>query len=197
MKRIALLLAVLFMFAFTAVAQEPATSSTGQTSTTTKHKKAKSTSSDSSSMASESSSTKSASGKTSQLTGCISQSANSEGNYTLTNGKYKKAVELIPAEGTDVSKHAGHEVRLSGKWTTEAAEGKNEKSEANEKYAKHFQVASIKHLADTCPAASAKAGTEGHGDMGASTSTTATTTKGKHKKVGNTMAGSSTATNPK
>ena len=129
------------------------------------------------------------SGKSSQLTGCISSSANSEGNYTLTNGKYKKGVELIPAEGTDVSKHAGHEVQLSGKWTTEAAEGKNEKAEASEKNEKHFQVASIKHMADTCPAMSAKAGSKGKGDMAAST------TKGKDKKAGNAMA--SSTSNPK
>lgn len=199
MKRVILLSALLLAFAFSAFAQEAATSSTGQTSTstTTKTKKSKSASSDAS-MASDSSSMSSsskASGKSSHLTGCISSSANSEGNYTLTNGKYKKGVELIPAEGTDVSKHAGHEVQLTGNWTTEAAEGKSAKPEANEKNEKHFQVASIKHMSETCPATNAKAGSEGHGDMAASTSTTATSTKGKNKKAGNAMTGS--APNPK
>jgi hypothetical protein len=191
MKRIFLLLAVLLAFGLTAVAQDAATSSSSQasTSTTTKSKKSKSTSSDSS-MASDSgskSSTK-ASGKSSQLTGCVSSAANSEGNYTLTNGKYKKGVELIPGEGSaDISNHAGHQVQLTGKWTTESAAKDSKPADAT-KYDKHFEVASIKHMSDTCPTTNAKAGSKS--DMPAST------TKGKNKKSSSAMTGSDTS-NPK
>ena len=192
MKRI-LLPALLLAFGFSAMAQDAATSSAGHPSTTKTAKTKKSTSSDTASPAGDASASAS---KSSHLTGCVSSSANSEGNYTLTNGKYKKGVELIPADGTDVSKHAGHEVQLTGNWTTEAAE-KASKSTDTEKYGKHFQVASIKHMADTCPAsASAKSG--GSKDIDASASTHPATTKGKNKKAGNAMAtpGSDT-TNPK
>ncbi len=211
MKRISLLLAVLLTFAVTVIAQDASGASAGQSSTTTtsKSKKSMSASSDTSSSTPSDASTKShassksASGKTSQLTGCISSSANSEGNYTLTNGRYKKGVELVPASGQDVSKHAGHEVQLTGNWTTEAAEGKGEAHEKNEKAEKgekHFQVASIKHMSETCTAGtSAKSSSTKANDTSASNSTTpATSTKHKNKKAGNAMAApSSTSATPK
>ncbi|HWR14234.1 MAG TPA: hypothetical protein VN577_05370 [Terriglobales bacterium] len=168
MKRVLLACATVFLAGITVVAQnQPATSSTSQGS--------------GSSMPKHTSDTKSAkAGKT--LTGCLSQSANTEGNYTLTNRR-KKTVELI-STSEDLSKHAGHEVQLSGNWTTEKAEGKTtEKSEANEdKNEKHFQVSSVKDVADTCEtqAASGMATHSGH--------------HGKHKKSAQTTTTSANTT---
>jgi len=123
-----LILPAVLAFAFSVPAQNFATSSTGQTSTTTK------------------------TSKTLQLTGCVSALANSEGNYTFTNGRYKKAVELIPGPASeDISTHAGHEVQLTGNWISEPSASKNAGAQ---KYDKHFLVTSIQHLSDTCPSGS-------------------------------------------
>jgi opacity protein-like surface antigen len=134
MKKALLLFALLLAFAWTASAQDQSATSS-QTTTTAKK------------------SHKSASSKGSTLTGCVSQSANSEGNYTLTNGRHKKGVELLNGTGdADISKHAGHEVRLTGNWTTAEAEGAGEANKKEEKGERHFQVTSIKHISDTCTA---------------------------------------------
>ena len=59
------------------------------------------------------------SGKMSTLTGCVSSSANSDGMYTLSNGRYKNGVEVGPSD--KVKDHAGHQVALKGHWSTAAA----------------------------------------------------------------------------
>lgn len=146
MKRLCLLLTVLAAFAFTAMAQDasPSSSSSGQTTT----KSSKSKSGDHAGMAMDhQDSMGKSSGKGSTLTGCLSSSANSEGMYTLSNAKNKKGVEVGPAD--KVKEHAGHQVSLTGKWSTAAEAG--EKAEATEKKGeRHFEVDSVKHIAATC-----------------------------------------------
>ena len=86
----------------------------------------------------------------STLTGCLS-GPNSEGVYELKSGK--KEVEVGGLD--DLSKHVGHEVKLHGSWAKsgseigekEAAGGKEGKEEKGER---HFKVASIDHVSDTC-----------------------------------------------
>ena len=97
------------------------------------------------------------------LTGCLS-GPNDEGAYELKNGK--REVEVGGLD--DLSKHVGHKVRLHGAWTKSSAEiGEKEKagSEAKEgkegkeeKGERHFKVASIDHISDTCPAGAAEKG---------------------------------------
>ena len=103
------------------------------------------------------------SGKMSTLTGCLSASANADGMYTLSNGRYKKGVEVGPTD--KVQAHAGHQVALKGHWSTAAAAGENTSGVAapagNEKNEKHFEVDSVKHISDTCKEA-AGGGTVGH-----------------------------------
>jgi hypothetical protein len=122
------------------------------------------------------------SGKTSTLTGCLSASPNSDGMYTLSNGRYKSGVEVGPTD--KVKDHAGHQVALKGKWGTAAEAGENTgvAASTSEKGEKHFDVESVKHLSDTCKEASG-GGTMGH--------------KG-HSKKGGTKSGDTTggATTP-
>ena len=105
------------------------------------------------------------------LTGCLS-GPNDEGVYELKSGK--KEVEVGGLD--DLSKHVGHQVRLHGSWAksgaeigekgnaaSEAKEGKEEKGE------RHFKVASIDHLKDSCAAGAAEKGE--HHKKGASAGT--------------------------
>jgi len=89
------------------------------------------------------------------LTGCLS-GPNDEGVYELKNGK--KEVEVGGLD--DLSKHVGHKVRLHGSWTKSGSEiGEKESTESKEKEERgerHFKVASIDHLSDTCPAGAAE-----------------------------------------
>jgi hypothetical protein len=145
MKKSLFLLAILAAFAFGAVAQDASQSSsaTGQTSTAKSKKK----SSDSSMSGMDMSNDKGSAKKGSTLTGCVSSSANSEGMYTLTNGRYKKGVEIGPAD--KVKDHAGHQVALTGKWGTGAEAG--EKAGTKEgKGERHFDVSDVKHISPTC-----------------------------------------------
>jgi hypothetical protein len=94
------------------------------------------------------------------LTGCLS-GPNDEGAYELKSGK--KEVEVGGLD--DLSKHVGHKVRLHGAWAksgAEIGEKENKESEAKEgkeeKGERHFKVASIDHLSDTCPAGAAEKG---------------------------------------
>lgn len=109
------------------------------------------------------------------LTGCLS-GPNDEGAYELKSGK--KEVEVGGLD--DLSKHVGHKVRLHGSWVksgaeigekenekSEAKEGKEEKEEKGEE--RHFKVASIDHLSETCPAGAAEKGE--HHKKGASAGT--------------------------
>ncbi|HEY2114549.1 MAG TPA: hypothetical protein VGJ51_05645 [Candidatus Angelobacter sp.] len=97
------------------------------------------------------------------LTGCLS-GPNDEGVYELKSGK--KEVEVGGLD--DLSKHVGHKVRLHGAWAKSGAEiGEKESAESEAKEAKegkeekgerHFKVASIDHLSDTCAAGAAEKG---------------------------------------
>jgi hypothetical protein len=91
------------------------------------------------------------------LTGCLS-GPNDEGVYELKSGK--KEVEVGGLD--DLSKHVGHKVRLHGSWTKNGADiGEKESSESKgkeEKGERHFKVASIDHLSDTCAAGAAEKG---------------------------------------
>src|SRR2546426_920652 len=58
-------------------------------------------------------------GKTSQLTGCLS-GPNSEGAYVLTNGRHKKGVEV--GGRNELKRHVGHKVKLMGTWVDSGAE---------------------------------------------------------------------------
>jgi hypothetical protein len=108
------------------------------------------------------------------LTGCLS-GPNNEGAYELKSGK--KEVEVGGLD--DLSKHVGHKVRLHGAWAksgAEIGEKENEASEAKEgkegkeeKGERHFKVASIDHLSDTCPAGTSEKGE--HPKKGGSAST--------------------------
>lgn len=130
MRRVFVLLTLLGLFAFTAMAQ---TADTSKTATKTKSKM--------STMAKES-----------HVTGCISAQPDAEGVYTLTNGRYKKGLEVGPAD--TVKEHAGHKVELMGKWASPKDIG------ANEATAKEhaFEATSVKMISETCsaPATAAK-----------------------------------------
>lgn len=154
MKRLLLLVAVLGAFAFTAMAQD--TSASSSTSGQTTSKTSKSSKKKSSDMAMDQSGGAAAgtktgkAGKSSTLTGCVSSSPNSEGMYTLSNGRYKNGVEIGPAD--KVKDHAGHQVALTGKWGTAAQAGETNAS-SKEKGERHFDVDSVKHISDTCSTA--------------------------------------------
>ncbi|MGH9523575.1 MAG: hypothetical protein ACRD3E_13695 [Terriglobales bacterium] len=102
------------------------------------------------------------SGKMSSLTGCLSASPNSDGMYTLSNGRYKSGVEVGPTD--KVKDHAGHQVALKGHWGTAGQAGENSggvASSTSEKGEKHFDVDSVKHISETCKEAPG-GGTMGH-----------------------------------
>lgn len=181
MRKVILMLAVVLAFTFTAFAQDASTSSSQTASGTTTTTK-------------ESHTKTAKSAKSSTLTGCVSTDANSEGNYKLTNGHYKKGVELL-GNADDIKPHAGHKVQLTGNWTTEAAEGHNEateKSEKGEKYEKHFQVSNVKMISENC-----SAGTSSSKDSGASSDMAATSSKTSKKKSNNAVAGNDSSATPK
>ena len=105
------------------------------------------------------------------LTGCLS-GPNDEGAYELKSGK--REVEVGGLD--DLSKHVGHKVRLHGAWTKSSAEigekenaGSEAKEGKEEKGERHFKVASIDHISDTCPAGAAEKGE--HHKKGASAGT--------------------------
>ncbi len=126
MKRLLALLTIVLAFALVSVAQTSSGSSTGQseqTSTTTKSKKSKKSGE---TATSETGKAK----KEATLTGCLSTD-----EATLSNGRYKKGVKVEPAD--KVKGHGGHQVQLKGEWKGTGAE-------------KTFEVASLKHLSDTC-----------------------------------------------
>jgi hypothetical protein len=152
MKRLLLLLAIVVAFTFTAIAQDASQTggTSSQTTTTTKTKKSKKAAASEQSGAAASDQGGKKAKKESTLTGCLSAQPNADGMYTLSNGRYKKGVEVGPAD--QVKDHAGHQVALKGQWATAAATGET-KAAGKEKAERHFDVASVKHLSDTCSAA--------------------------------------------
>lgn len=137
MKKLALLLALLSMFAFGAFAQDTGQSSSTSSQTTTTSKK---TMHHKGMM----------SGKMSTLTGCVSKDPNADGMFTLSNGRYKKGVEIGPTD--KVKEHAGHQVKLTGHWASAAAAGESDAAATSgkEKGEHHFEVDSLTHLSATC-----------------------------------------------
>ena len=91
--------------------------------------------------------------KEATLTGCMSAQPDAGGNYTLSNAKHKKGVQVSPAD--KVKDHAGHQVALTGQWSADK---------------KTFEVANLKHISATC-------------EMAAGSGTTGTTKKGKDKSA--------------
>ncbi len=143
MKKLLALLTVVLAFTFLSVAQTYSGSSSGQSdqTTTTKTKSKKSaTSSDTGAAASETGTKTGKGKKESTLTGCLSADETS-----LSNGRYKKGVKVGPAD--KLKGHGGHQVELKGQWQGTGAD-------------KSFEVASLKHLSDTCKEA-AGGGTTG------------------------------------
>ena len=114
MKKLILLLAVVLAFTFTSAAQIGYSSGTDQSDPTAKK---------------------------ATVTGCISAQPDAGGMYTLTNGKYKKGVEIGPTD--KVKEHAGHTMQLTGTWSGKGAK-------------KMFEIASLKHLSATCTLEGAK-----------------------------------------
>jgi hypothetical protein len=102
-------------------------------------------------------STKKGSAGSATLTGCLS-GPNDEGVYELKSSK--KEVEVGGLD--DLSKHVGHKVRLHGSWTKNGSDiGEKESSESKgkeEKGERHFKVASIDHISDTCASGAAEKG---------------------------------------
>ncbi len=97
---------------------------------------------------------KSASDKS--ISGCLS-GPNSEGAYVLKTDKGPVTI----AEDSQLKEHVGHEVKLTGEFTSAAGIGEKESAEKNEAGAKsgmaekgknerQFKVSKIDHIADTC-----------------------------------------------
>ena len=89
-----------------------------------------------------------------QVTGCL-QGPNDEGVYVLTNGRYKKGLEVGGNDG--LRNHVGHEVTLLGTWASgqdigenAATESKAEKVKSKVGMEKHFKVTEIKMKSETC-----------------------------------------------
>jgi hypothetical protein len=161
MKKLAMLLAVVFAFAFTSMAQTSTSSSqSDQTSaTTSKSKSKKGSSSDMSEGAAASDTSAGKTGKAkknSTLTGCLNSDAT-----MLTNGHYKNGVKVGPED--KVKEHANHQVSLTGQWAGSGAD-------------KSFEVASVKHLSETCTAAKG-GGTTGSTKKGAKSKDTSAAPK--------------------
>ena len=102
------------------------------------------------------------------ITGCIS-GPNAENAYVLTNGTYKKGVEVGGSD--DLSKHVGHKVKLTGTWVKtgaeigereDAAAEKAEKKTKKEKAEKHFKADNIDMVADSCTMGAAKTSAHHH-----------------------------------
>jgi hypothetical protein len=145
MKKVLFLLVVALAFTFTAMAQTESNTGAASGQTTTKAKKSKkgsaATESGQAAMGKEPKAAKEAT-----LTGCLSAQPDSNGNYTLSNGRYKKGVEVTPAD--KVKEHAGHQVKLTGMWTAEAAG--EQPGGGKKKGKKAFEVTNVTHISDTC-----------------------------------------------
>jgi hypothetical protein len=161
MRKLTVLLTMLFAFAFLSMAQSGGAASTGQSSSSGGSQTGAGDQS-----AGQHAAHKKGSGGSATLTGCLS-GPNQEGVYELKSGK--KTVEVGGLD--DLSKHVGHQVRLHGSWakSTEIGEKENTaehkdadadkaKGMSEEKGEHHFKVASIDHISETCAAGAHKKG---------------------------------------
>ena len=148
MKRLLLLLAVAVAFTFTAVAQTstPSSDQSSQTSTSTTNKKKSAHSM--SAMGEHGTSAKEAT-----LTGCVSAQPDSNGNYTLSNGRYKKGIEVGPTD--KIKDHAGHQVKLTGTWSTAAAgeTAGGGAAASSGKKTKSFEATDVTMISESCATA--------------------------------------------
>lgn len=137
MKKFVMLLALCVAFSLTALAQYGGSSSSPQGTSSDQTKSSKKAAKGE------------MGGKEHTVTGCLS-GPNEDGLYVLTNGRYKKGLEV---GGNDqLKEHVGHEVKLTGTWASESELGAKEnatekKAESKEKAMK---VSNIQHLASTC-----------------------------------------------
>lgn len=139
MKKTLFCLAATCIFAVSGLAQTgtSATSSGTQATTTTGSQSEK----------------KAGAAKEKTLTGCIE--AGKEANeYVLKTSKSKKPIELISAD--DLKPHVGHTVKVTGNWSSEAAEAKEmgggaekaqHKGAAGER---HFKADKVDMVSETC-----------------------------------------------
>ena len=91
-------------------------------------------------------------GKTSALTtiqGCL---AYTDGHYRLTDSRGK--VYQLSNEANKLTHHVGHEVAVTGKPGVRSVDTTVQGSESSVKEEPVFKVTSVKHIADTCKAAS-------------------------------------------
>jgi hypothetical protein len=139
MKKTLVCLAATSLFAISSFAQTSGSSATSSGTQTTTQESSK----------------KSGGAKEKTLTGCVA--AGDEANeYVLTHGS--KKVELVSTE--DLKPHVGHTVKVTGNWTSEAAEkqmsGGAEKGEHKEAAGeRHFKVDKVDMVSDTCTATKA------------------------------------------
>lgn len=164
MKKFVLLLAFAVAFSLAGFAQAGTESSQGtqgtESQSTTKAHKGKHAAGTETGAA--------ASTKGAHLTGCIAKDASGSG-YMLTNGRYKKGVEVKSSE--DLSAHVGHEVKLTGSWekpTSGEAGGAGAKGETM----RTFNATNVQHVSDTCKAggSAAKKSKKGAGSSAAAPS---------------------------
>jgi hypothetical protein len=167
MRKVIVLLTMLFAFTYFSVAQTGASGSTDQSSGAQTGNADK---------ASDTHAAHKKGGMGSTLTGCLS-GPNDEGVYVLKSGK--RSVEVGGSD--ELSKHVGHQVRLHGSWAKsgsdigekEASAGPEKKEEKGER---HFKVASIDHISDTCTAGASETGEAGghHHKKGSSSGSSGT-----------------------
>ncbi|HZR31027.1 MAG TPA: hypothetical protein VFA76_04125 [Terriglobales bacterium] len=157
MKKLGMLMAVCLAFTLTMLAQEASPADQGANSTASGQ-----TTTDTNSKATMKSSGKKArrEGKEHSMTGCLS-GPNSEGAYVLTNGRYKKGLEV--GGNDELKNHVGHEVKVTGTWSSASDIGENESAEKNESAKmekgekkeskeRHFKVSKIDMVSDHCTA---------------------------------------------
>lgn len=144
MRKLVLLLAAVVALSLTGLAQTSSQGTQGtesQTSTTTT--KTTKRSKHEAGMAAK---------KESQLTGCLAKNPSGTG-YMLTNGRYKKGVEVKSSE--DLTAHVGHEVRLMGTWQ-KATPGEAGGAGAKGETVRTFDATAIHHISNTCKMPGAK-----------------------------------------
>lgn len=165
MKKLILLLALCVGFSLSAVAQYGSSSSSGGSSPSASQGSSGSSSTDQATTTTKSkkksnkeAGPEGAGMKEHTVTGCLS-GPNADGAYVLTNGRYKKGLEVGGSD--ELKNHVGHEVKLTGTWASASEVGEKEgetaaKGEKSESKQKHMKVSKIDHVSETCT--SAKAG---------------------------------------